>query len=308
MNHRMPALVWRTGEGGLRLASRHGCGEGFVVEGAITRHRWGASWRGRDVASGEPVIVRRLAAGGVRALPRVGGWAGEGAAPLRVAGHVGSDWLLVHRRVPGTSLRRRWQAAGPRGFAPSEVADMARAMLARVGRIHTLGEAHGTLGVWSWLVDPDGRLHLVDRGLSAWRLGERRGAPWDAAGAEPDAAADLRAVGRLVERLLDGVGADAGASSILVRGGDARPPIRWGGEEETEAALRRWIRCVVGAPTPARPADAHAALGALERAVRGVAPGAGGDGTTLPAAVREVLARVDGALPASWAARRRAAG
>lgn len=165
----------------------------------------------------------------------------------------GRGWI-VQEHVHGVALESLLKT----GLEPAESRWLAASLVEAVASLHRAGRSHGDLDPGHILLEPSGRLRLVDLGLSAGKTESVRGGsagylpPEAGTGASDPLAADVWSLGVLLHEILCGTrpGPRGPDLEALARHGD------WVGRVET---------CL--APEPARRIDAPTlASGIGERA------------------------------------------
>ncbi|MEO0650845.1 MAG: serine/threonine-protein kinase, partial [Planctomycetota bacterium] len=255
----------------------------YRVESVLGRGGFGVVFAGRDTATGERVAIKRVHQSGA------GDTHAREAAALRLLRIQGVARLLDEfesgeaayfvmelvdgRPFPGESaMGPSWTALEP----------LLRRLLAILARVHAEGFVHLDLKPQNVLVGPDGRVVVLDFGVSVGRPF----APWDARergqhgtlayaapeqllGGQKDARSDLYAVGAMVLEALTGQAPFAGAlgsDDYVALRTAARPPIEL--PAETDPAAERFLAAVL-APSPEdRPRCANEAARLLGGATR----------------------------------------
>jgi len=183
---------------------------GFSRATRIGEGAFGTVFRAREDATGRVVALKRLAKGtsasaeaallarDVSCLP----------ALHSVVASRGASWISMEH-VHGLPL----SSIGPLDLGTAEVESIAAALGSAVALLHGAGIPHGDLKPENVILEPDGRVRLLDLGLS--RSGSVGGSTGYAApeagspGADPFRC-DLWSLGRILHELL--VGARPGVS------------------------------------------------------------------------------------------------
>ncbi|MGI8534924.1 MAG: protein kinase domain-containing protein [Mycobacteriales bacterium] len=200
---------------------------GFGVSGEV--------WRGRELATGEPVALKRLGEdtdlGSLEALRRVALQLRDLDTPyvVRLRDVVGRVLVLDH--APGGSLASLLARRGR--LTAGEIVTVAAPLASALASAHALGVVHGDVSPASVLFTADGMPLLADLGVARViarlatvdRTAEYAD-PAVAAGREPDAAADVWALAAVCHHLLAGTPPHDGAASpddaVLEAGGPGR--------------------------------------------------------------------------------------
>lgn len=221
----------------------------FLVLGGQVRHDEVTVYRGRDLATGQPVSIKTVPPYAVGAEERIERLAAESrllrrlrhaTLPSFVAGGRESDGLVwsVCEGLRGVSLRALLTERGP--LPPNRAINIALRILAALDRLHAQGRVHGHLTPESILITPRGlrgndEIRLLDVG-STLEAGQRRApcprgeglryrAPERLLGGVVDPTTDVYTVGALVYEMLTGnrpFGSTAPFERI--RPGRERPP------------------------------------------------------------------------------------
>lgn len=144
--------------------------DGFAVRRPLGAGSVGSAWLARDLASGRPVVLKRVPATEVpvpelfrRDLALAQGLKHPHVARLLDLRQTDEDWLLISEYVAAGSLADLLQRRGPlsRGELVTLVAPLAQGLAAA----HAAGLTHGHLGGGDVMFTADGRPMLTDFGL-----------------------------------------------------------------------------------------------------------------------------------------------
>ena len=269
---------------------------GYDVQSLIGYGATGEVWRAREVATGEPVALKRLRPdadpGAVEALRREALLLRSLDTPyvvrLREVVGEGADTVLVLDLATGGSLAALLARRGR--LDPGEVVTIAGPLAQALAAAHAEGLVHGDVTPSNVLFSADGMPLLADLGV-ARVAGERLGAvdgtaeyvdPAVAAGGLPDAAGDVWSLAAVCHHLLAGT-----------------PPHDGSSVGEVLDAARAGARAPLGllAPTAPRPL-----VSAIELALQ-ADPAARPDAAAFAAAIRRSHAaapvRLTGEPPAA---------
>ena len=144
--------------------------DGYAVRRPLGAGSVGSVWLARDLASGRPVVLKRVPATEVpvpelfrRDLALAQGLRHPHVARLLDLRQTDEDWLLISEYVAAGSLADLLQRRGPlsRGELVTLVAPLAQALAAA----HDAGLTHGDLGGGDVMFTADGRPMVTDFGL-----------------------------------------------------------------------------------------------------------------------------------------------
>ncbi len=254
----------------------------FLLQGKLGSGPGGVTFQGLDQAADQPVVVKILDGTRVRAdkLPRpLKGLLDQDLPPLvrpLSSGFEEGSWYFVRPWVEGETIEvRLWREPLPW----AEALGLFRAAAKALVPLHRAGLAHLGISPANLLVNPQGRLLVLDAGMSYLDpVGPRLRvlpsmdlqaniAPEQALGGRaPDARADLFSLGLLLHELLTGKGAFSGAyplaalARLLV--GEPPPLVRW--LPSAPVWVDELLASLLAKTPEKRPADAAALLQALD--------------------------------------------
>ena len=201
---------------------------GYDVEALIGFGATGEVWRAREQATGDTVALKRLREGAdptaLAALRREATLLATLDTPyvVRLRTVVGDVLVLDH--AAGGSLAALLARRG--ALEPGEVVTVAAPLAVGLAAAHAAGLVHGDVSPANVLFTADGMPMLSDLGVA--RVAGQRLATVDgtaeyvdpsvAAGAEPDAAADVWSLAAVCHHLLAGTPPHDGASAAAVLG------------------------------------------------------------------------------------------
>lgn len=231
---------------------------GYSREVLLGSGRSGKVWRARQDDIGRMVALKEVPCRGAaerEALRREAAAIGQDEIPCLPRLHTvefgsGRGWL-VQEHVHGVALESLLKS----GLEPTEARWLAGALVEAIAMLHRSGRSHGDLDPGHILLEPSGRLRLVDLGLSAGKTESVRGGsvgylPPESGtdGADP-LAGDVWSLGVLLHEILCGT----------------RPGPR-GPDREALARHGEWAARVESclAPDPARRNDAARLLAGIE--------------------------------------------
>lgn len=180
--------------------------------------------------------------------------AGQQVATVREFVTEGHHTTLVLDYVRGTDLGRRVSEGGP--LPPERVAEIGQAVAGTLAAAHRRGIIHGNLTPRNVLLATDGVPWLSDLGTRP--SGPAFVAPEVRAGHQPDARADLYALGLVLHVALTG------------RLPAVPAPFRADGHRPTalRPGLPGWLDDVIATATAALPADRYGSAGQMAEALR----------------------------------------
>lgn len=205
----------------------------YEVESRLGADGTGRTFRARDGLVGRDVVLKELSVQDrpiepvLRDLHAAASLDDPHLASLHDVVRLEDRTVLVVEHVPAGSLEDRLRE-GPLGRDRAlAVADQ---VLAGLDALHRIGVVHGNLAPENVLFDADDTVKLTDVGIHRLRDGD--GDPYRAPEDDPDARADLYAVGALLAEMVTGdpradVGMDDDIASLLGRATAADPDDRF---------------------------------------------------------------------------------
>src|SRR6266508_4277972 len=179
--------------------------EGYGLRRALGAGSVGSVWLARDLSSGRPVAIKRLAASAVpavelfrRDLALAQGLDHPHVVRLLEIRQAEREWLLVSEFVAAGTLTELLERRGP--LRTRELVTLLGPVAEALAAAHRTGLTHGHLGGGDILLTADGRPMLADLGLRLTTTGPdpapRAGGPDPAPRADgPDAAPDAAGPG-----------------------------------------------------------------------------------------------------------------